>query len=616
MSIKKSVVLFICLFFTYVLLAELDVEQIKSGRYIYGEAEGEVENKKDVRDRALADLSSKISITVESYVESKMQEINGELDESIRTQLSAYSKIALQGVNYKYIESGKKKKKKIQIFAYIRKDAVAKIFEGRKNKAIQYARHADLAVDVNRLGDALKYYYWSLVLTMSHPEKNFILHQNKLLVNYLKFSIETILANTEFEINKTRGEGDFVVLNISAEKDDEDVQNLKILYDDENTWMESEIKDNKGVIYISKEYFDFLDEIPVKIEYKYLMASNQDEDVYLLIDRVQIAFDNIKYISKKEKKSKKSQDVVRVAKKVLNAKVEKQDRDIISEILAGVRDQNLASVRKHFTQQGFDQFDKILKYGDVSLYDGEHEVKMFEYGKNRQIRSIPLIFRIATFKDKKRGFRVIKDNVVLILNDSGKVDWANFTVSDDAFEEVLDKGLSTVGGREKDLQQRMLSLNFAEYYKTLFNLKDVDRISDMFADDAKIFVGYVKRSVPVPKDLKASLDLQQTKENIVYKQMGKREYINRLKQKTFKSPYINIQFDKMEVTNLSDNPENPVYSMQMFQDYYSTYYSDKGYLLLFAEFTDKDNPKIFYRYWAPDVIDNASINELAESYSF
>ncbi len=98
------------------------------------------------------------------------------------------------------------------------------------------------------------------------------------------------------------------------------------------------------------------------------------------------------------------------------------------------------------------------------------------------------------------------------------------------------------------------------------------------------------------------------KDNIVINKYDKKSYLSHLGNTFKNNKFINIDFSDLEIIRMAEEP--PVYSFQLFQDYYSTNYADKGYLLVFTDFKDEEEPQIFFRYWGSGKLDAKSINEL------
>jgi hypothetical protein len=227
-----------------------------------------------------------------------------------------------------------------------------------------------------------------------------------------------------------------------------------------------------------------------------------------------------------------------------------------------------------------------MNYGKVKLYEGEHSIEFVPFGDRMLIRSIPLVIQLTD-----RSKKVIYDAICPIVED-GKVSWINFTIADREAEDLIASG-EAVG----DLSERLLCLTFMEYYKTVFELKDIKRVSDIFRDDAVIFVGYPKGTAPVPKYLGEAIQKSVDMKDFELIRLSKSEYLDRLEKKTFTNPFVNIHFSDMTFSRRAST--KPIYAIQLHQDYYSTNYADQGYLLLFTDNSDSTQPKIFFRCWQP-----------------
>ena len=608
---KKKLIFFLVLSMIFSMASGITENEITKGDYICGFAEGKKQDIAELDKRALEDLSSQISVNVEHEYEGIVRENNGEVDEDSKKYIKVFSNNILYGATREIVKISSSK---IKVYRYIKKESLKLVFEGRKNKVIQKIENGKLYEERNEIGDALESYYWALILLKSLPNKNDIKYGGEFVLGHLEYKIKSLLNDVKIVITKKNKPDDGrMYINLAVNNKKGPIENLNIKYDDENSWLESNVKGGVCVVSISEDYYECMDKLKFTIDYENkdkLGDIPQDEDVKNLLESfTTVPFDNAKEVSKDKVEMVKGDFVAN--------KIEmRAEANMLDEILNSIKVKDFAPIKHYFTDEGFAQFMKIMKYGDVKLFDGKHEIEMFSYGKNKQIRSIPLVFKIKTYKSGlSEKYKLIYDNIVLILDENEKVSWANFTISDKAFRETVRKGKVVTDFKPQDLEERMLGINFMEYYKTLFNLKDADRIENLFRDDAKIFVGYVKKSEPLSKDLENTIRRNMGEQEVEYRQCGKRDYINSLKQKTFKSPYVNIQFTGMDIANISDR-EKAIYAIQMKQDFYSTYYSDCGYLLLFADYMDKDNPKIFYRYWAPKVVEKEKIDKIVQRHNF
>lgn len=59
--------------------------------------------------------------------------------------------------------------------------------------------------------------------------------------------------------------------------------------------------------------------------------------------------------------------------------------------------------------------------------------------------------------------------------------------------------------------------------------------------------------------------------------------------------YVNIRFADNLISRADKGGE--LYGIQIKQDYYSTHYSDKGYLFLYVDLNNSDKPIIKVRTW-------------------
>ena len=71
----------------------------------------------------------------------------------------------------------------------------------------------------------------------------------------------------------------------------------------------------------------------------------------------------------------------------------------------------------------------------------------------------------------------------------------------------------------------------------------------------------------------------------------------------FNNEFINLNFSNVSVRKITKITDKNKFVIQLAQDYCSTSYSDKGYLLLLVDITNSDEPLIEIRTWQPDEID-------------
>lgn len=82
----------------------LTVSEIKSdNKYFFGEVTEaeEIEDYDDAKDKALARLSGNISVTVSSDFKNMASEVNGKVDESVKSIINTYTGITLKNLTPK-----------------------------------------------------------------------------------------------------------------------------------------------------------------------------------------------------------------------------------------------------------------------------------------------------------------------------------------------------------------------------------------------------------------------------------------------------------------------------------------------------------------------------------
>jgi len=559
---------------------------VKSPSYLVGVGE---DRDFDRADRAaLGDLISQISVSVESDFKDVKVETGESLSSYTQSIVRSYSNAVLTNAERK-IETLKGGRYKV--YRYIRKEEKGRIFADRETKIREYVKTALRAEDVNDFDIALRSYYWALVLLNSHPDRNRINFTansgaTPLLSVWLPTKIEIMLKGVKIRAeNSVTGSGNTAVY-ISAENQKGKIANLNLKYFDGAEFIEASIKDGKGVIYLPKDYAETVKSVDAMVDYQFLDLLGDypmDEEVKAVAASIFVPFDNHTDIPIRDAEEKSFDPVIKDSREVNDSTLFEMTSAVVEAIKSG----KLEDAREQFSDAGFEQFEKLMTYGKVSLYEGEHPIQFVKFGDRTLIRTIPLVIQLTD-----RNKRVIYDDICPIV-ENGKIVWVNFAINDRDAEDAIGRGDAT-----GDLNERLLCLTFMEYYKTVFTLKDLDRVADIFRDDAIIFVGYVKGRTSVPTELTESVRKSVEGKNFELQKLTKDEYLERLRTKTFRNPFVNIQFSELEIVRRSES--KPIYGIQLHQDYYSTNYADKGYLLLFTDNSDSTAPKIFFRCWQPE----------------
>lgn len=538
---------------------------------------------------ALKDLISQISVSVEGSFKTIVQESNNDLREFTESVIESYSSSILTNAERKIetLQDGT-----YRVYRYIAKKDKNRIFNDRKAKIQSYCTQGLRAEDVNDTDIALRDYYWALVLLRSHPDRGQIYHEIKgeqiLLSVWLPQHIQQLLTDIRLIPTNTTAGQENAAIYITASNSSGAITNLGLKYFDGAEFIEASVKDGRGVLYIPETYRKSASKIDAMIDYQFLHLLGDfplDKEVKSVIKNVFVPFNNHTDVLLKQNKEKVFMPEI---EKITDSS-DQYLSELTQSVIDAIQTRDLESIRDLFTEQGYEQFSKIMHYGNVQLYEGEHPVHFVRFGERTLIRTIPLVFELT---DRNR--RVIYDSICPIVED-GKIAWVNFAINDRDAEDAIRRGEI-----KNDLQERLVSLTFMEYYKTVFMLKDIDRIGEIFRDDAVIFVGYVKGTTKSQTNLadqvQHSISLHGHDVEMV--EYDKQTYLDRLEKAVFINPFVNIQFSDMMIERRSE--KSPIFAIQLHQDYYSTNYADDGYLLLYTDNSDSSAPKIFFRCWQPE----------------
>ena len=598
------------------LLAMDENELLSSNDYIYGR--GESEDYDLAEEAALKNLSEQISVSVKSSFTKQVEEINkiSKVGKE-KVELNKYAARVVSTYSGSFFKETEKLVKfdeysnKYRIYKYIKRREKDRLFASRRQRSEEFWRRGNRNRELLNINRALLDYYSGLLLITSYPGQDTIRvcvkDREQNLKMLLDQEITETLAGISFETGNMRPLGQYKRINVQAFYKDKPVSNLQYCYYDGNDQIEGNIQDGIGSIDLVSSFCEAAEGIRLKIDYgKGGNRQNKlmDPELKALSGFIYTAdYTNQKKIGipGKEKaklaKIKFEEAIEFRAEAKLDRQYRKSLKSIMDEVIESLRTNKYQKVREYFTEGGYEQFRKLTEYGEIGLYEEDFTIQYLNLGHQVQVRSVPVVYKLDDVNKK-----VVVEKLCFICED-GKISWVNFALEDSYIDDAIERNETS-----KDLQERLLGINFMEYYKTIFNIQEADLIADIFADSAKIFVGYVKRTEEVPPNMLRELN-NKLEEKMEMKQFTKEQYITRLKDYVFaNNKYINLQFRDTELIKRSS--VRPIYAIQLHQDYYSSTYSDQGYLLLFVDFSTKGEPKIFFRYWQEEKIGQDSLRAI------
>jgi len=585
---------------------EPDENSIKnSGLYIYGIGTGNSYRQAD--NNALDNLITQISVQVESSFENVVSETDGNLKEYTKSIVKTYSNVTLASAESMLLSE---KRGKFKVMRYMTKTDLNKLFENRKLKIFDYVKSGIIAENNLRIADALKNYYWALVLLHSHKDidnmkYDFPEHGQRLLVTALPDRINAIFTALGFSVKNIEDNPEekykTVYLNITYKE--RPVENLDYEYWTGRNYSNLfSCRSGTGMVEFIGETEYQLSKIKLMVEYSYAQKTGMDIEVKAVFDNVELPFFRKAEFkiplpaSKMEKDDEVSAEKAKIDFEKLNRinETRKIRKDILT-IIDAIKTQSYSDIGNMFTTEGKEAFNRLIANGNVKVLPDIKSLNVIRLGDKTIVRSVPVKL---SYKNSRRSFI---ENLVFTFNSDGKIETIAFAISDKAINDIVSRS-----ERFGTVEDKYELISFMENYKTAYCLKRLDYIEKIFADNALIIVGSIVKEAEPIDGMYNKLGSAKVK----YIEMKKEEYIERLSRVFNSNEFVNIHFEDNIVNKVNGNDK--IYGIQIKQDYYSTSYADKGYLFLMIDLTDTINPKIYVRTWQPEKNPDGSIYGLSD----
>ena len=483
----------------------------------------------------------------------------------------------------------------------------------REGKILEFYQTAENALEKQMVGDALRYFYAAQVLLKDIENNDYITVMDKEQgrerpANMVLFQkINNILNRIQITSDGYLPDNKRA-MKLDFRYDGSPITNLNFAYNDNMGWSDMYSVSN-GWSSIEMLENNHPSSLRIRIEYRYTDEANFDAELPLLMEKYagELSYDKVaeKLVnivvkptkigpSSNPAASKFSTNIAQnyVAEQITEDahKVSAMDsasyHSRVVQVCNAIRDKNPEMVYSLFTPEGYNQFERLYKYGTPKIVTMA-ACRYVRIGTDVQCRSIPMNF---SFNKGKQQL----ENVVFTFNRYGLIDGVQF-----AMEEIAAR--SVMNDQNVDELSRLTLLNFLENYKTAFALKRLDYIESIFSDDAVIITGRVLRpteQTPEFKDIQMKLDNQIVHGNVLYRRMSKEQYIKRLKSSFDSKEWINIKFGN---TAIDPSAQSSTFGVRLVQDYFSNNYGDHGYLFLLIDASDRENPLIRVRMWQPEI---------------
>lgn len=553
----------------------------KDDNYYWGEGKAATLELAD--KKALSDLSNQINVIVESQFQSTTIQSDNKNSENIESTTKTYSKIALFNVD-RLVENNKNM---FYVLRYISRTNVKEIFEARKNKIFGYTNLAQKAENQLRIGDALKYYYWAYALLQNHPEGNHLTYNPVpgtalSLGIYLQDCIQAILTRLSFEIKSIQDFQSGRLINLNVRIDSLYVKNFDYSYWTGKSWSPL-IHSHTGLtnVELFNPFASSTTNIRLKVELKNQSESKIDSDVMSVLEYGKVPlFPRTEFIIQLKNPIQENNNKNKTTQKTVDSCYLK----IIDDVHNAIRKKNYSSVKNHFTKEGYDNFERLIHYGNAIILDEQATPEIIHLKNECMVRSFPAIF---SFKTNQQRFI---ENIVYTFNDE-KISNICFASSEQTNRDIMSK--SEAFGT---FEQRYSLLRMLENYKTAYCLEDSEYLEKIFSDNALIIIGKkLEKERPI--------EGMYPTEDIEYIRLNKSQYIKRLKNIFINNEFVNLKFDEVKIRR----GKKEIFGIQLKQHYYSSSYSDSGYLFLMVDLKNTERPYIYVRTWQNEPGQNGTI---------
>lgn len=565
---------------------------IDSGDCYYGT--GKSFNVDEARDKALSELTKQIVVRVSSSFTEKIQEKDKNLTECTESILKTHSAATLRNVKtiQKPVNDGS-----IEVFCYLKRLEVQKIFDERKKLIYEIAKKAENYACEYNFAYSLKLYYFAAILLNSLPDQNVIFNG----INYtseLPERINDIILKIGFDFQDERQISEKereVTLQVFSKK--HPVALLDFTFWDGNNQISVQARDGFATLRLVGSSIKFAE---LKMNLKYAYYECRDEysvvsNLWNLVNKPTFKAQKTVQLKKKPISALKSLVSKKADLSKFNIRLEYEDDSApVEEIIKETQDfldilesGNISKIEVAFTNDDFMKRKAVdyLTYNNACPLDRNILSKLNKTRDGWELRRIRMLHQYPSIHKQSTEY------LVLDFSKYGELVDLNIAITDFLYNRFVEESKYS-----NDWNNRQEIIKFLEKYRTAYMTRDIETVDLMFAEDAIIIVGRKLKRKVLPPDL---VGYQQFGDQPDYEYLTfkKNEYIARQKQIFKYQKDILLDFASFDIIRKNNAPD--IYGVEMRQNYTSTTYADEGYLFLLIDFGEID-PLIYVRAWQPN----------------
>lgn len=611
---KRALTLTILAIFTMYSHAQSIDEIKKNSNYIWGEGNGTTMS--DAEGEALRQMSVQISVSV--YNSSYDEESN---DNSVqKAVLQSVSSAKFTNVQMRVLEE----EPNARVFCFMPRSEVKKMFEKRASHIANMVDAGKTAESRMMIDEALRNYYWALVLAKTTPEPVEIEFNDKKgeATSLLPIKIKSVLAMINASVDEIQ-DGKNLILGFTY--NGKPVSSLNFKYNDGQSIVGPIVaRDGIGEASMASIPADGKLHLTYELRFRNEVDPTDSDIAGAFNAGLLPNINSSVAIAIKSNSKKKAAAPVLASAEILAAQPTNDKHSIAMQnadntddlqqavlaVEAAISSNNPKSAFNYFTPEGYTLFANLMaKNGKVTLVGKAQS-------HNFIIADGYIIGRATNIKRQFRNGKAFMEKLVYRFNpESRKIESVAFALTQRAENDIMNAAASWPE------VSRWAILNFMEDYQTAFALKRTDYINSIFSDDALIITGTILKKLDNAErafDRSKSLDLGGPKD-IAYSQLSKTEYIDRLRKIFSTREYVHLQFED-NVTRMIDLPainginKGAAFGIEIKQRYESTGYSDDGYLTMVFDTRGK-LPIIHVRLWQPDKNNMMSLQEFISRFN-
>lgn len=611
---KRALTLTILAIFTMYSHAQSIDEIKKNSNYIWGEGNGTTMS--DAEGEALRQMSVQISVSV--YNSSYDEESN---DNSVqKAVLQSVSSAKFTNVQMRVLEE----EPNARVFCFMPRSEVKKMFEKRASHIVNMVDAGKTAESRMMIDEALRNYYWALVLAKTTPEPVEIEFNDKKgeATSLLPIKIKSVLAMINASVDEIQ-DGKNLILGFTY--NGKPVSSLNFKYNDGQSIVGPIVaRDGIGEASMASIPADGKLHLTYELRFRNEVDPTDSDIAGAFNAGLLPNINSSVAIAIKSNSKKKAAAPVLASAEILAAQPTNDKHSIAMQnaentddlqqavlaVEAAISSNNPKSAFNYFTPEGYTLFANLMaKNGKVTLVGKAQN-------HNFIIADGYIIGRATNIKRQFRNGKAFMEKLVYRFNpESRKIESVAFALTQRAENDIMNAAASWPE------VSRWAILNFMEDYQTAFALKRTDYINSIFSDDALIITGTILKKLNNAErafDRSKSLDLGGPKD-IAYSQLSKTEYIDRLRKIFSTREYVHLQFED-NVTRMIDLPainginKGAAFGIEIKQRYESTGYSDDGYLTMVFDTRGK-LPIIHVRLWQPDKNNMMSLQEFISRFN-